>query len=62
MHVIKLLNEKMDLIHFSYAHVVLFNFPGALGSQPCYVLFANGAGGVEYFSSYISANFSNVAA
>jgi len=41
--------EQMDLIHYSYAHVVLFNFPCALGSQPCYLQFANCAGGVEYF-------------
>ena len=37
----------MGLIHYSYAHITLFNFPCALGSQPCHLLFANGAGGVE---------------
>jgi len=41
--------SSMDLIHYSYTYVVLFNFPCVLGSQPCYLLFANGAGGVEYF-------------
>ena len=41
--------HTMDLINYSYAHVVLFNFPCELGSQLCYVLFANGAGDVEYF-------------
>jgi len=40
---------RMGLIHYSYAHVILFNFLCVLGLQPCYVLFANGAGGVEYF-------------
>jgi len=46
----------MGIIHYSYAHVVLFNFPCVLGLQPCFLLFANGAGGVEYFSSRISAD------
>jgi len=43
-------------------HIILFNSPCALGLQLCYILFANGAGGVEYFLSHISADFSNTAA
>jgi len=39
----------MDLIRYSYVHVVLFNFPCALGSQLCYLLFVNGTVGVDYF-------------
>jgi len=42
----------MDLIHYLYAHV-LFNFLCALGSQPCYLQFANGTGGVEYFFHHV---------
>jgi len=52
----------MGLIHYFYAHIILFNSPCALGSQPCCVLFANGAGSVEYFLSRISADFSNATA
>jgi len=43
------LSIPMGLIHYFYAHIILFNSPRVLGSKPCYVLFANGAGGVEYF-------------
>jgi len=32
---------------------VLFNFPYALGLQPCYLLLTNGAGGVEYFFHHV---------
>jgi len=39
----------MGLIHYFYAHIILFNSPCVLGSELCYILFANGAGGVEYF-------------
>jgi len=39
----------MNLIHYFYVHIILFNSPCVLGSQSCYVLFANGAGGVEHF-------------
>jgi len=44
-----LMISSMGLIHYFYAHIILFNSPCVLGSQPCYVLFANGASGVEYF-------------
>jgi len=39
----------MDFLHYTYGHVILFNFLCALSLQPCYWLFANGAGDVEYF-------------
>ena len=35
----------MDLIHYSCAPVILFNFPYTLDSLPQYLPFANGAGG-----------------
>ena len=53
------LDLAMGLIHYLYAHITLFNFPCALGSQSCYLLFANGA---VIFSSQISVGFSNAAA
>jgi len=39
----------MGLIHYFYVHIILFNSPCVLCSQPCYILFTNGAGGVQYF-------------
>ena len=43
------ISKRMGLFHYSNAHIILFNFPCVLGLQPCYLLFANGAGGVQYF-------------
>ena len=39
----------MDLIHYSMARTVIIKYPCVLGLRPCYLLFANGAGGVQYY-------------
>ena len=39
----------MGLIHYSFARTILINSPCALGSLPCNLLFANGAGGVQNY-------------
>ena len=43
----------MNLIPYSVAHIILINSPCALGSVPCYLLFANGAGGVGYYCHFV---------
>ena len=40
---------QMGLIHYSFARTILINSPCALGSLPCNLLFANGAGGVQNY-------------
>ena len=43
----------MDLIHYSIAPVIFILVLCMLGSLPQYLLFANGAGGVECFYSVV---------
>ena len=42
-------NAAMGLIHYLMAHTVLINYMCVLGLLLCYLLFANGGGGVQYY-------------
>ena len=44
----------MSLIHYSFTLLVLFLGPNMLDLLPYHLSFANGAGGVDIFASYIS--------
>ena len=41
--------EAMDLIHYSFAPLILFRVPYTLDLLPYYLSSANGAGGVTIF-------------
>ena len=46
-------SRKMDLIHYSFAPLILFCVPYSLHLLPYYLLIANGAGGVGIFELLI---------
>ena len=43
----------IGLIPYSWAPLILFNFPYTLDSLPQYLPFANGAGGVGIFLTFV---------
>ena len=47
----------MDLIHYSFAPLILFRVPYMLDLLPYYLSIANGAGGVAFFELLIFQYF-----
>ena len=50
---------QMDLIHYSFAPLILFRVPYTLDFLPYYLSIANGAGGVGIFVLYRSYRVNN---
>ena len=49
--------HTMDLIHYSFALLILFRVPYTLDLLPYYLLIANGAGGVGIFELLVFQYF-----
>ena len=57
LYMYKFCNGKMDLIHYSFAPLILFHVLYTLDLLPYYLLIANGAGGVSIFELLIISMF-----